>query len=924
MKRVLLLAVVATLAACAPKGEKLLARADASLAKGEYRAAMIDYQNYVADHPDDAVARARLGVALLELGDVRGAEVEIQKARDLGAPAVDLKLPECRLLASRSAFERILAECQPGTGNAAVDGELLVVRGGALLGLGRNAEAVEALGAATKADPQNLAAWQGLAAATLATAGKDAARKVMQSVPESVKAQPRYWTSLGGLELRMGDLGAAGKAFQTGIERTSEDEPDDLDRLTALAGLTEVQLRQGDASAAAATSEQLIKAAPKAPLAKILRAQAVAGAGDLAQAKTLLEEVVSQQPDDTDARVLLGLVNFQLGNLGQAEMHLANVVSRQPDNVRAQRLLAEIRSRLLTPEEALEALKRSLVKAGNDPALLALASQLSLQGGDREAALAYLAQVGDSEMARTPAGQVELAGGYLMAGELDRAVQLLEALPETQDDSGLRRDTLLLTALLRQGKTDEAVRRAEAMVERNPDSIEGRNLAAAVYASAGRTDQARAQLEAILKLQPDNLGAKISLGRLDLATGELDAAAGRFEAVLAQDPKNLVAQLGMSAVGIERKDPKEAERWLLKARDDHPQSAEARLALSQYYLAQRDFGEARKAAAEAVKLAPDDAAAANALGLAELGAGDSGAALEQFSRAVKLAPRAYGYSLNKARAHVQRKEPGPAFEAIDSVLKDAPGFLPALALGASTALQFGQVERAAGYVERLRLAAPGAPIVPRLEGDLAMAQKRYKDAVADYARAADLATDTPLVVAQFEAARKAGLPNPQKYLESWLAQHPSDVAARVALAEYLSGAGGGGRAIAEYEAALKLSSGNPVLLNNLAVLYQQQGDPRALETAERAYSGAPNVPAIQDTYGWILVGAGQVDQGLKLLRSSAKALAGVPEAQYHLGAALAKKGDTAEARSILEAVVAGQAPESVKADARKVLATLKN
>jgi len=146
----------------------------------------------------------------------------------------------------------------------------------------------------------------------------------------------------------------------------------------------------------------------------------------------------------------------------------------------------------------------------------------------------------------------------------------------------------------------------------------------------------------------------------------------------------------------------------------------------------------------------------------------------------------------------------------------------------------------------------------------------------------------------------------------------------VALAEYLSASGSADRAIAEYEAALKLSAGNPVLLNNLAVLYQQKGDPRALETAERAYSGAPNAPAIQDTYGWILVGAGQVDEGLKLLRSSAKALAGVPEAQYHLGAALARKGEAAEARRLLEAVVAGAAPEPVKADARAVLATLVN
>ncbi len=924
MKRMLLLAVVTALAACSPRGEKLLERAEGSLARGEYRAAMIDLQNYLSDHPENAAARAQLGLALLELGDVNGAEAEIRKARELGAGDEQLKVPECRLLASRSAFERIIKECVVGSGDAATDGEMLIVRGGALLGLGRNDEAAETYRAAVSAQPERLAAYQGLAVATLATGGAAAARQVMASAPDAVKEQARYWTALGGLELRAQDLAGAEKAFQTAVERTAKGDPDDLDRLTALAGLTEVQLRQGDTKAAAATSQQLLEAAPKAPLAKILRAQAVAGAGDLAQARTLLEEVVSQWPEDSESRVLLGLVNFQLGNLGQAEMHLANVVSRQPDNVRAQRLLAEIRSRLLTPEEALEALKRSLVKADNDPALLALASQLSLQSGDREAALAYLAQVGASDVAKTPAGQIELAGGYLMAGELDRAVELLEAIPEAQDETGIRRDTLLMTALLRQGKTSEAVSRAEALVARNPDSVASLNLAGAVYAAVGRTDEARQQFEAITRINPDDAGAQVSLARLDLLADKPDAAAQRFQKVLDKDGTNLIATLGMSAASAAKQDAEGAERWLLKAREDHPQSLETRLALAQFYLGRRDFDEARKMAEEAVKLSPEDAAAANALGLAQLGAGDSAGALDSFSRAVRLAPRAYGYSLNKARAHVQRREPGPALDTVDAVLKEAPGFVPALALGASMALQFGQVERAAGYIERLRLAAPQSPIVPRLEGDLAMAQKRYKDAVADYAKAADASSDTALVVAQFNAARLAGLANPQKVLESWLVQQPQDVPARIALAEYLGASSATERAIAEYEGALKALPGNAILLNNLAVQYQKQGDARALATAEQAYSAAPDNPAIQDTYGWLLVETGSLDKGLQLLRRSAKTLANVPEAQFHLGVALAKKGETAEARRLLEQVVAGPATDDIKNEARRVLGTLKN
>ena len=58
-----------------------------------------------------------------------------------------------------------------------------------------------------------------------------------------------------------------------------------------------------------------------------------------------------------------------------------------------------------------------------------------------------------------------------------------------------------------------------------------------------------------------------------------------------------------------------------------------------------------------------------------------------------------------------------------------------LYLAATTALQGGKVERAAGYVERLRRIAPDAPVSMRIEGDLAMAQKRYTDAVGYYDKA---------------------------------------------------------------------------------------------------------------------------------------------------------------------------------------------
>ena len=121
---------------------------------------------------------------------------------------------------------------------------------------------------------------------------------------------------------------------------------------------------------------------------------------------------------------------------------------------------------------------------------------------------------------------------------------------------------------------------------------------------------------------------------------------------------------------------------------------------------------------------------------------------------------------------------------------------------------------------------------------------------------------------------------------------------------------------------LELDPDNAIALNNLAVTGEQRKDPRALQRAKRAYELAPQNAAIQDTYGWLLVQRGEVDRGLELLRSAARAMPGSPDVQFHYGAALARKGLDAEAGPVLEQVVRSGASEELKTAARRELAAL--
>ena len=106
-------------------------------------------------------------------------------------------------------------------------------------------------------------------------------------------------------------------------------------------------------------------------------------------------------------------------------------------------------------------------------------------------------------------------------------------------------------------------------------------------------------------------------------------------------------------------------------------------------------------------------------------------------------------------------------------------------------------------------------------------------------------------------------------------------------------------------------SGNPIALNNLAWLYNERGDARAVEVARRAAEVAPDNPDVLDTLGWVLVQqGGDPEEAVRMLRRSAELNPENPSVQYHLGVALRATGELEAARAALvRATQGGEFPE---------------
>jgi putative PEP-CTERM system TPR-repeat lipoprotein len=899
----LLAASVGLVSGCTVGGEKLLARAEQSIETGHYRAAMIDLQNYLAKAPDDARARARLALVLAELGDIDRAAVEARRAAQLGASRELTIVPDCRVLIGRREFDQALAQCDLAGATPVTQGALTTIRGSAQYGKKDFAAARVSFEQALVLNPGDINALLGAANAAMADGDPEGARKVFEEAPAGLRSQPAYMAGFGVLERRSGRLERAEQLFRQAADTYDPKGDGVYDVLGALGQLTEVQLALDKDADAKATTDRMRKLAPDSPFPKFYAGLVVEKQNDLEQARALFEQAAGSS--SLAPQIALARVNMKLGKLNQAESQVKDILEKDPSNDDARMLLLKIRMELGSPEEALEELQPAINASPGDTQLAMIEMQLKMQSGDASGAREVLERVESSGQADTPDGKIRLAAAYVAIGDVDHAMQLLDAVPDGGGTTEMRKEALTVLALLRKGERDAAITRADAMVARHPHDLTTRNIVAAIFTQARDYARARQQYAAILQENPTDLATRLKLADVELAAGDHDAAGKELQTVLASDPGNEQATLQMARVALAKKDAAEAERWGRKAIADHPKSTAAQLAFAQQMLAVRKFDESVQAAQAAVKLRPNDPKLLTMLGTAQAAKQDYAASEATFRKAVNLVPDQPGYRLNLARALVLAGKAPEALQTIDDALKRDPKSGTALGAAALLSLRMGDTERAAGYAERLSKLDPEAPAALRLEGRVAFAQKRYRDAAVFFDRSAGKSPSSSLTIERFKAAKLAGLPDADKRLAAWVEAHPADTNARIVLAEELNAEGQTAAAVRHYEAVLQQAPDSVVALNNLAIIYQGEKNPRAPELAKRAYDAAPANPMVADTYGWVLVDKGEVGQGIEILRKAAASAAATPEIHYHLAAALARNGQRDEALGILRKLKPG-------------------
>jgi tetratricopeptide (TPR) repeat protein len=153
---------------------------------------------------------------------------------------------------------------------------------------------------------------------------------------------------------------------------------------------------------------------------------------------------------------------------------------------------------------------------------------------------------------------------------------------------------------------------------------------------------------------------------------------------------------------------------------------------------------------------------------------------------------------------------------------------------------------------------------------------------------------------------------------------PKAVSAYLGLALVHEQSGDMQKARAMYEQVLKLQSDNAIALNNLAFQLAETGSDldQALSMAQKAKQKAPTNPNIADTLGWVYIKKNLHDSAIGLYRELVRANPQNATYQYHLGMALAQKGNKPEAKKALEAALKNKPAPNEESKIRELMAKL--
>lgn len=881
------------------------------LKKGDVNAAVIQLKNSLQKDPNNTDARRLLGDIYLRIGNAAAAEKEFKAAlrRATGADK-SLMIKIARAYLMQGKYKAVLKELTDDTSTPGIRTRVLLARGHAHLGLGKLENASKAFAEAERLTPGDVGAKVATARVLINRRKlKSAEAKIDEALalkPDTIDAR----VLKGEIKRLGGEMDAAVASF----DRALKLNPYNMAGLLGRAATLITMKRETDAEA---DLQVVFKRVPRHPLASHLLALIRFRGKDYTGAMEALQQAGSALDNHLPSIFLKGAASYATDQFEQAEKSLMRYISEAPDNARVRTLLGATMLRNNQPERSVEMLMPLVGTKNETPQVLALMGSAHMRLGKFTESSDYFQRA--ARLApKTAAILTQLAVSRLAQGSTDKAIDSLETAIELDPES--HQASILLSLMhLRQGKFDKALEVARKLGEKMPENPLPKNLLGAAYLGKNQLAEARESFNAALKINPRFHPARMNLGRLELREKKISSARSQFEKILTENKDHAGAMLALAAIAARENRSDDVVSWLRKAASANPKDITAPTRLIRFYQARRQMDKALAFARELGTRFPTNPKVIETLGAAELIAGENLDAVTNFRRLVALAPKSPRAHLLLARALSATRDISGARGSIRDALKADSAHVPAYVALGRLELRAGNEPEALKIAETLSTRFPNLAAGRMLAGDIFIGVKKYAEALAAYQAAVAKDDSAASVLRRYVARGRLGQTDVGlAEMQGWV-DRKNDRRVRHILATSYIGAKRNDDALRETNRLVKAEPNNAIVLNNLAWLLDQKGDPRAIEVAERALKRAPNAAAIKDTLGWILANRGQAERGVKLLQQAYEAAPKLGDIGYHYAATLNKRGRADEARRVLRKILAAKVKFPESENAQKLL-----
>jgi putative PEP-CTERM system TPR-repeat lipoprotein len=405
-----------------------------------------------------------------------------------------------------------------------------------------------------------------------------------------------------------------------------------------------------------------------------------------------------------------------------------------------------------------------------------------------------------------------------------------------------------------------------------------------------------------------------------MARGNSDESKKDFQRLLALDPNDIYARITLAQIAQhEGKDP-EALALLTQAINVAPNNPAPRLALASYQTSHGKFAEAQATLNKVLEISPHNGEALTQLGQVQFMSGNVDRAVETYRGLASTYPDSAAAYVLLAKALNATKDRLAAVDAARRAAELSP-FSPQIrGIWVEYLIAAGQQDDALAKARAFASAHPGAQ-ADSLVASTLVRIKRLPEANTYLSARLAAAPDRLLALQLSDTATKMG---DQKravtVLSDWLKKKPEDYDVRRQYGVLLQQIGDKANARKEFEALLAKHPEDPVVLNNLGWLVQDEDPARALSLVSLAAKVSPDASEILDTLGWLKFKRRDFAGAVLSLQTAYRRAADDGSIGYHLAMALDATGKRAEAKTVLQAAIAKDTDFSDRDSAKQLLA----